>query len=81
MFHEQARKGGAGEGGPFGRSGPLVRTVSESGAIALAKHKAVSMGMAVDVEHEAASMLDYSLSPYSRLMRLVSTPSRASSSM
>ena len=63
------------------RSGPRVGTRTEAGVIASGEHKAVSMGMAVGVEHEAASMLDYSLSPYSRLMRLVSTPSRASSSM
>ena len=56
VFHEQARQGGAGEGGPLGRSGPRVRAGSEAGAVAGAEHRAVSMGMAAGAEHEAKSM-------------------------
>jgi hypothetical protein len=54
--HEQARQGGAGEGGPLRRSGPPVRAESEASAAAGAEHKAVSVGVAVGAEHEAASM-------------------------
>jgi hypothetical protein len=56
VFHEQARQGGAGEGGPLGRRCPRVRARSETGATAGAEHKAVSMGVAVEAEHETASM-------------------------
>jgi hypothetical protein len=54
VFHEQARQGGASEGGPLGRSGPHVREGSEAGAGAGVEHKAVSMGVVAGAEHEAA---------------------------
>jgi hypothetical protein len=62
VFHQQARLGSVGRGGPLGCSGSCVRVGSQAGATAGAKHKVVSMDMAVAVEHEAVSMLDCSLS-------------------
>ena len=56
VFHEQARQGSAGEGGPIGHSGPRVRVGSEAGAAVGVEHKVVSMGVAAGAEHEVASM-------------------------
>jgi predicted GNAT superfamily acetyltransferase len=47
---------------PLGRSSFHVCAGSQAGATASAGHKDVSMGVAVDVKHEAASMLGCSLS-------------------
>jgi hypothetical protein len=47
---------GTDEGGPLGRSGPCVHAGSEAGAAAGAEDKAVSMGVAVEAEHETVSM-------------------------
>ena len=49
VFHERARQGGAGEGGPLGHNGPQVRVGSEAGA----EHEAASMGVATGAKHEA----------------------------
>jgi hypothetical protein len=56
VFHDQARQGGTGEGGPLGRSGPRVHAGSEAGVAAGVEHKAVSMGLAAGAEHKAASI-------------------------
>jgi hypothetical protein len=52
-----------------------VRVESQAGVTAGAKLKDVSMGVAAGVDHEGAYMVDCSLSPspYSRLMRLISS--------
>jgi hypothetical protein len=62
VFHQQARLGGSGRGGPLRRNGSRVRVGSQVGTTVGAEHKVVSMDMAVGMEHKAASMLDCSLS-------------------
>jgi hypothetical protein len=57
VFHQQARLEDIGRGGPLGRSG-------QAGTTAGTKHKAIFIGVAVGVEHEATFMLDCSLSLY-----------------
>jgi hypothetical protein len=56
VFYEHAWQGGAGKGGPLGRSGPHVRAKSEADAATGVEHKAISMGVAAGAEHEATSM-------------------------
>jgi hypothetical protein len=56
VFHEQVRQGGTCKGGPLGRSDPRVHAGSKAGAVADAKHQAVSIGVAAGAEHEATSM-------------------------